>query len=149
MHRCYPTTDLKQTGTNRKFTARIPEEILESLQAISKKRHTTVSKELIRVLTRGLLPDETEPESKLEETELRLSGHLKTITASLEQIKSELEKMSRIQHTQLAISTGLVKTLLTLIPEPADLPGARAKARLRYAKFIEGFYETELEGKKG
>jgi hypothetical protein len=68
-----------------------------------------------------------------------LKGIEESLSATLARLSDQLQGVSRAQQFTIALVEALVKTILTLVPEPApeSLPAAKAAGQERYRQFIK------------
>jgi hypothetical protein len=60
------------------------------------------------------------------------------IAATLSNLSKGVQSLFTLVHTQVALTNSLLQCVLTCVVEPQEevLPAARARAKLRYAKFF-------------
>ena len=86
-------------------------------------------------------------------TELRSGGSAldrteQNIAASIERLAKEVRGLQTAQQSLFALTDSLVRLLLTCIPEPMPdmIDQAKAKARLRYQRFLLAVAQGMKEG---
>lgn len=108
---------------------RFKDELMKAAGETAKKRGYKSTNAFVAEATQNEIERGT---SAMKESEER-------VAATIAALSREMRKQNNALQIQIALQDALVKYLLTCIPEPPEgdiLEGNRARARLRYEKFI-------------
>ena len=111
------------------WTIRLPDELAKQIRDAASERGFSSPRAFMRDAIRKELRTREDVNHELEAR----------IAATLEQFRSELQKVGTAQQAQFAFTDALAKVVLTCMPEPPKdaADQARSRAMLRYDKFIK------------
>lgn len=117
---------------------RLSPESLAEVKAAAKKRGFESANAFVRAV---IATELRSGESALDRTE-------QNIAASIERLAKEVRGLQTAQQSLFALTDSLVRLLLTCIPEPPPdmIEQAKAKARLRYQRFLLAVAQGMKEG---
>lgn len=120
---------------------RLPDELAEAVEALSKERGMTFSA-LVREALRGYL-DEAKRQEKAEQLEARLA-------ASMGRVRKDVRTTRGDVHVVLAYLDCLIRSFLMHTPPvpPEAIKAAAAAADPRYARFMDNVAKS-LQGETG
>lgn len=111
------------------WTIRLPDELAQQIRQAADQRGFSNPRAFIRDAIRKELQTRGEASEELEAR----------VAASLERLRSEMQRLGTAHQAQFALTDALVKVILMCVPEPPKetVDHARSRAMLRYDKFIK------------
>jgi Arc/MetJ-type ribon-helix-helix transcriptional regulator len=112
-----------------RYTVRLDPKLQAQIEHVAKTRGFSSASAYIRA---ALERDISGPEAALDSAELRLS-------ATLDRLHKSIHRFSNGQQVLIAMVDGLVKILLTAIPEPpaAEQAQAVSRGKLRHQRYLK------------